>query len=268
MDDKLEKLELLRKPFPKNKISKLPKPNKQQTEQLKVDYKCGIRCLECGGWHHPQVVHLDYVGHATVTDRFLEVDPLWNWEPFALTPEGLPALDKEGNLWIKLTICGVTRFGYGDAQGKAGGDAMKEKIGDALRNASMRFGVALDLWAKIDLHQDDNEKPSKKSTPKDVMESTGYKDKILNAQSIGELIGAWNSTPSKYKTQDLIVVKDNRKAELTPIDQKIADCTTRDGLISICETLTHQQQTEYAEIVGEKMDEFLLNESPLELFKP
>ena len=31
---------------------------------------------------------------------------------------------------------------------------MKERIGDALRNAAMRFGAALDLWHKGDLHVD------------------------------------------------------------------------------------------------------------------
>lgn len=176
-DDKLNKLELLRRPFPKNKISKLPKPTKQQTEQVKVDFNSGIRCIECGGWHHPRVAHLDYVGHATVNDRFLEVDPRWNWEPLSLSQDGLPAFDKDGGLWIKLTICGITRLGYGDAQGKTGGDAVKEKIGDALRNAAMRFGVALDLWAKIDLHQSDEEKPIKqRAEPKEPREAREHKE--------------------------------------------------------------------------------------------
>ena len=34
---------------------------------------------------------------------------------------------------------------------------MKERIGDALRNAAMRYGAALDLWHKGDLHADDAE---------------------------------------------------------------------------------------------------------------
>lgn len=117
-------LALLRAPFPANQISKLPKGN----------------------------VMLDYVGHAATTDRLLDADPHWNWEPMAMTPEGLPAVDREGGLWIKLTVCGLTRLGYGTAPGKKGGDAMKELIGDAIRNAAMRFGVALDLWHKGDLH--------------------------------------------------------------------------------------------------------------------
>jgi hypothetical protein len=107
----------LRKPFPAASIGKLPK----------------------GG------AMLDYVGHAAVTDRLLTVDPNWSWEPFSVGADGLPALDRSNNLWIRLTICGVTRIGVGD------GKSAKECIGDAIRNAAMRFGVALDLWAKEDL---------------------------------------------------------------------------------------------------------------------
>jgi hypothetical protein len=101
-------------------------------------------------------MHLDYVGHAALTDRLLDTDPHWTWEPVGFTPEGLPAYDRNGGLWIKLTVCGQTRYGYGAADGKTGGDAVKEMIGDALRNAAMRFGAALDLWHKGDLHADDD----------------------------------------------------------------------------------------------------------------
>jgi hypothetical protein len=57
-------------------------------------------------------------------------------------------------MWIYLTICGVTRLGFGDPgdNSNGGGSAVKEIIGDALRNAGMRFGVGLDLWHKGDLH--------------------------------------------------------------------------------------------------------------------
>src|SRR5690242_16134863 len=75
----------LRKPFPPESVGKLPK----------------------GG------TMLDYVGHAAVTDRLLTVDPNWTWEPFALDANGLPAI-QNGNLWIRLTVCGVTRIGVGD----------------------------------------------------------------------------------------------------------------------------------------------------------
>jgi len=145
-------LALLRVPFPANAISKLPKPTRKQTDDVKANFKLGIRCNLCGAWHHKDVVHLDYVGHAALTDRLLDCDPEWNWEPVAVDERGQPALDQTGGMWIKLTVCGVTRLGYGDADGKQGGNAVKERIGDALRNAAMRFGAALDLWHKGDLH--------------------------------------------------------------------------------------------------------------------
>lgn len=71
-----ERATALRKPFPKESIGKLPKGGQM----------------------------LDYVGHAATTDRLLTVDPGWSWEPLALDDRGLPAIDKDGNLWIKLTI--------------------------------------------------------------------------------------------------------------------------------------------------------------------
>ena len=156
-------LEILRRPFLEHQINKLPKPTKAQTDEVVADYKKGIRCAECGGWHHPKVVHLDYVGHAALTDRLLNADPLWNWEPVALNASGLPLQDASGGLWIRLTVCGMTRLGYGDAEGKKGGNAIKELIGDALRNAAMRFGAALDLWHKGDLHLDEPDASEQKT---------------------------------------------------------------------------------------------------------
>ena len=143
--DKANGLARLREPFPSNQINTLPKPYKKDSEKQ--------RCGECGGYHGLPAVHLKYVGHAALTDRLLDVDPEWSWGPLALDSNGLPPLRSNCGLWIRLTILGVTRLGYGDAQGKGGGDAVKEAIGDALRNAGMRFGAALDLWHKGDLHE-------------------------------------------------------------------------------------------------------------------
>lgn len=160
-------LELLRKPFEPNQIGKLPKPTKKQTEDIRANFRNGIRCDLCGGWHHPDVIHLDYVGHAALTDRLLDVDPEWNWEPFAVNEQGLPCFDNQGGLWIKLTVLGVTRMGYGATDKKNGGDAIKEIIGDALRNAAMRFGAALDLWHKGDLKPGASDpKPETEEPPK------------------------------------------------------------------------------------------------------
>lgn len=115
-------------------VGKLPKP-------LRKDAEKG-RCQECGGWHGLPAVHLDYVGHADVTRILLEIDPTWTWEPLAFDAQGLPAYDRDGGLWIRLTLLGISRLGYGD------GPDPKVRIGDALRNAAMRFGIALSLWSK------------------------------------------------------------------------------------------------------------------------
>lgn len=142
-------LELLRQPFPPHQISKLPKETKAQIDQRKADRNWMVfNCPICGGHHHKNAVHLDYVGHAALTDRLLDADPHWHWEPYVA-----PGLPNPGNgMWIKLYVCGQSQIGYGHADGKSGGDAIKEIIGDALRNAAMRFGAALDLWHKGDLH--------------------------------------------------------------------------------------------------------------------
>jgi hypothetical protein len=185
-------LELLRKPFPEHHISKLPKPTKAQTDQVRADFKKGIRCVVCGGWHHPDVIHLDYVGHAALTDRLLDADPNWFWEPLALGDNGYPVIDRHGGMWIKLTICGVTRLGYGHAGDKQGGDAIKEVIGDALRNAAMRFGAALDLWHKGDLHLDEESEPmeSAKSVAKDVHDSLPPEQKAFVQETANHIIAA------------------------------------------------------------------------------
>jgi hypothetical protein len=144
-----ERVTALRQPFPAESVGKLPKgtcrecSNSQNKRCDRHPWVYG--CPDCNGNHSTATVHLDYVGHAAVTDRLLTVDPLWSWEPMALGPDGFPALDREGNMWIRLTIHGITRLGVGD------GRSAKERIGDAIRNAAMRFGVALDMWTKDDL---------------------------------------------------------------------------------------------------------------------
>lgn len=146
----------MREAFPANQIGKLPKESKAQREEREKNLDKGIRCPICGGWHHKNAVHLDYVGHAAATDRLLDSDPMWNWEPVAWSDEG-PKFDNIGGLWIKLTVCGVTRLGYGNADKKPGADMgsrEKEVIGDAIRNAAMRFGAGLEMWHKGDLHVD------------------------------------------------------------------------------------------------------------------
>jgi hypothetical protein len=136
----------LRKPFPAGTVGSIPKGGRT----------------------------VDFVGHAAVTDRLNNVcgPDNWDWQPLAVDADGLPLLNKKGNLWIKLMVREsaespwVIRLGYGD-----GSTSEKELIGDALRNAAMRFGVALDLWSKEELEsnlehpENKNIKPSATAKP-------------------------------------------------------------------------------------------------------
>jgi hypothetical protein len=184
---KQEQQDALRAPFPKEQIQKLP----------------------TGG------LQLDYVSHAWVTDRLLQVDPMWTWKPLAFTDAGLPAFDSNGGLWIELTVCGVTRYGYGEPQGRDKFDMTKGAIGNAIRNAAMRFGVALDLWAK--------EAPVEtKTAPKATTQlSTATQKMIERIGTAGSLIELTEVVPliqggafTDAEKRNLRLIFDNKKAEL------------------------------------------------------
>lgn len=190
---KQEQQDALRAPFPKEQIQKLP----------------------TGG------LQLDYVSHAWVTDRLLQVDPMWTWEPVAFDSDGLPKFDNNGGLWIKLTVCGVTRYGYGEPQGRDKFDACKGAISNALRTASMRFGVALDLWAKEAPGEKAKGIPNAKSTTNDIPEGSASERMIeringsidfIELSQVVPLIQAGGFTEAEKRNLRLIF--DNKKAAL------------------------------------------------------
>ncbi len=116
---------------------------------------------------HPSLVetkpkggtNLSYVGHAAVTEMLLRHDPHWFWLPLGMDDNGSPVVDRDSSgrpigMWISLTLHGHSRIGYGSVEPndrRTDGDLIKEIIGDGIRNAAMRFGVALNLWSKNDL---------------------------------------------------------------------------------------------------------------------
>jgi hypothetical protein len=156
--------EKLTSPFPVTWIEKLPK------QLLRNDENKG-RCSEtapssgkggpfysadghyCGGYH-ARSVHLDYVGHAGITMRLNEVcTPAgWEWEPMVVAKvEGgeFPAIPRE-EFWIWLKIKDPETQEWIRKQG-VGDDyrgSSKQAIGDAIRNAAMRFGIGTYLWSK------------------------------------------------------------------------------------------------------------------------
>ncbi|MFF1574736.1 hypothetical protein ACFVWR_18505 [Leifsonia sp. NPDC058292] len=163
-EEQIEALRKLRDPFPATEIRHLPRIWCQTCKNSRgkgCDRHRFAKCPNCKQ-NMPQGGHIDlrYVGHAEATNRLLNVDPFWDWEPLTVDERGLPAADGYKGLWIRLTVCGMTRLGYGHAGDKTGGDAIKEVIGDAIRNAGMRFGMALDLWTTSDLEILESDGPS------------------------------------------------------------------------------------------------------------
>lgn len=182
-----EQAKKLREPFPKSAIGKLPKAGMQ----------------------------LDFVGHAAVTQRLLEVDPEWTWSPVGFDANGLPAFDEHGGLWIRLTVCGVTRYGYGEPQGGDVFDRRKGAIGNAIRNAAMRFGVALDLWSKDDIHTT-FEEPKPVASDKQVAKWTAAivaAGDLAELTKVGQEIGGYAMTDETRL--DLIATYTARKGELS-----------------------------------------------------
>ncbi|MEU0624951.1 hypothetical protein ABZ329_29340 [Streptomyces rubiginosohelvolus] len=153
--EQLEALHRLREPFKPEEIRYLPRVWCKACRDAKGTCNRNDherrQCRKCGQNMTTAHIDLRFVGHAEATNRLLNVDPFWDWEPMAPDANGLPQYDGNRGMWIRLTVCGMTRLGYGSADGKSGGDAVKEIIGDAIRNAGMRFGMALDLWTSSDL---------------------------------------------------------------------------------------------------------------------
>ena len=94
---------------------------------------------------------LDFVGHADITRILIEIDPLWWWEPCGWV-NGRPAIHVENGMatmWGFLYVHDKPLLGVGSVRADKQ-ELDKELVGDFLRNAAMRFGIALSLWSKQD----------------------------------------------------------------------------------------------------------------------
>lgn len=224
----------LRAPFPPEKVGKLPRVTCgkcRDSRERSCESHGKSKCSDCGNWITSAHIHLDFVGHADATDRFLEVDPDWSWEPFALDSRGLPAFDDNGGMWIRLTIAGTTRIGYGDADGKKGANAVKEAIGDALRNAGLRFGVALDLWRKEAVVEQSTARerepaPPPAATPAQVERYDELAKVLAAAESEAALLGAWQQIVDAYKCDGITTQQANAlRAEVGKRKDEFAGAT-------------------------------------------
>jgi hypothetical protein len=231
--------EILRAPFGEEKISLRPQVWCKACRDAAGKH-CGkvlygtehkiVSCKDCGQRISAAHLHLAYVGHADVTGRLLEADPEWTWRPMyrdtdpemykAVLATGNvtiiteyilncpPRLDQFGGLWIELVLHDedgreMSFPGYGDATGKAGANGIKELIGDAVRNAAMRRGVALALWSKAD--REENDKDTRTQTP---------------ADSAGALFDQGTAVPPAKDNGD---VKTPAAAAVNPEVQTLAD---------------------------------------------
>ena len=108
-------------------------------------------------------IQLDYVSHAEITKILLTVDPHWRWVPIAWE-NGRPAVHVENGIatmWGELTLLGQARLGVGSVRADKA-DLDKELVGDFLRNAAMRFGIALSLWSKQEWEDNQQQVPVQK----------------------------------------------------------------------------------------------------------
>lgn len=173
--------EALRKPFPPEQIEKLKK------------FKNGPA--------------LDYIGHATITERLCEVDPEWSIDFAYHDANGMPVIDhKNGMAYFKMTVFGVTRICVGDTGGKdLTANGHKEMIGDAIRNGAMRFGVGTYLWSKSE------EAGVRKNYPDWQAEIDSHTDADALAQMMRnwQARGGLNAEISKYAHERISMLKKN-----------------------------------------------------------
>ena len=144
------------------------------------------KCRDCGQSMTQAHLHLSYVGHAHITERLLDTDPTWTWRPMgrdipdavmaaaiatgdhlmvqavisAYPPKIIEIPGPNGRvehiMWGEVIVHDengdeVVMPGVGDATGKNWDpNAVKEMIGDLLRNAVMRHGTGLEMWKKED----------------------------------------------------------------------------------------------------------------------
>jgi hypothetical protein len=127
---------------------------------------------------------LDFVGHADITRILIEIDPYWSWEPCGWV-QGRPAIHIENGMatmWGWLTVHGKEMLGVGSVKADKG-DYEKELIGDFLRNASMRYGIALSLWSKSQFASlvEDKPQPAKPAPKPALPDDSPLSEDQINA---------------------------------------------------------------------------------------
>jgi hypothetical protein len=180
--------EQLREPFAPSQIGKLPKGG---DDVAKSAYQ---RCEVCKQKAPPHHWHVDYVGHAIVTDRLNRVVGTDGWS--YTRPERVH--DDRGKLLAvisEMTILGHTKgieVGGPATSASTYAGQLKTAISDYICRAAMRFGVALDLWAKQELE----------SLTYEDRQDTGQADSHRSTQ--GPEVGATSPAPASGSTSNVV----------------------------------------------------------------
>lgn len=180
-------------------------PDPSLVSKLKKSWKD-----KSGRWHE---MELDYVGHAEITKLLIEIDPLWTWEPIGWD-NGRPKINVVNGvaeMWGRLTVHGKTVIGVGTASAEKT-DVAKELVGDFLRNAGMRLGLALSLWSKAEWDEQQAAPKHEPKSPIDEVTDDPFEwahHSMLEATSIAAL----DAVAKLAKTR----LNDEQRAELRPI---------------------------------------------------
>jgi len=168
----------LLRPFPRKDIGLMPTDGDR--DGVKANCVRGSNASRdrryCGGYHTPSN-HIDFIGHAAIEKRLIEVVGPDGYTLTAADPDvhlatieaygraGLqdearayirtapPKIDAFGGCNLVLNVLGEERIGYGWARGTfmKPGDKVKAARSDAFRNAAMRLGLGIDLWLSKDV---------------------------------------------------------------------------------------------------------------------
>lgn len=174
-------------------------------------------------------VELRYLSHIWVRKAFQDADPDWYWEPMGYDDRGQPVIERDSQgqpvgFWIWLHLLGTKMPGYGSVEpGKR--DAVKELIGDALRNAGMRL-VGGSLWVK---DKPKRKAPAKKKEPLPAAveppeDSAPHHEKAAGKERFDRLCAEYGDEPVKGALATFGV---SMFSELTAVKEKAIEASLR-----------------------------------------
>lgn len=137
----------LRKAFAEGQIGQLPRVTCKDCSNKRCSAHKYTKCKDCGAYTSPQHIHLPFVAHAIVTDRLNHDAPGWYFtiDTVKDSNDGEHVLAVVGTMHIGDKA--IPEIGEPNVKSFYGTE-LQSAIGNFIRRAAMRFGVAIDLWMK------------------------------------------------------------------------------------------------------------------------